>query len=73
MSYPEKGRSCLGHEGRGKLYRLTIKLTSFQTIVKDFPFTLRVTSNDSFKSIASHKKFIFLKNVLWITLQCHET
>ena len=46
----------------GKLHRLTIKSTSFKTVVKDFPYTLRVPSNDCFKSIASHKKCIFLKN-----------
>ena len=53
-----------GTRGRGKLYRLIIKWTSFKTVVKDFPYTLRVPSTDCFKSIASHKKCIFLKNEL---------
>ena len=52
-------------KGRGKLYRLTIKWASSKTVVKDFPHTLRVLSTDRFKSIASHKNCIFLKNKLF--------
>ena len=56
MTCLEEGRVCLGEpfEGRcrGELYRLTVELTSSKTVVKDFPYTLKVTSTDSFKSIA---------------------
>ena len=42
-----------GTKGTRKLYQLTIKKTSSKTVVKDFSYTLRVPSNNCFKSIAS--------------------
>ena len=62
MTYLGEGRVYLGNQGQGKVYRLTTKLTSSKTVVKDFPYTLRVPSTDCFKSTASNKKCIFLKN-----------
>ena len=56
-----KERFAWGTKGIGKLYKLTIKWTSSKTVVKGFPYTLRVTSTYYFKSIASRKKKIFLK------------
>ena len=55
-----------GTRGMEKLYRLTIKWTSSKTVVKDFPYTLRVPSTDCFNSIVSHKKCVFLKNYLFL-------
>ena len=56
-------KSLPGGPGVGeKLYRLTIKWTSSKTVAKDFPYSLRVPSTNCFKSIASHKKCISLKN-----------
>ena len=60
----EKKIFSWGTRGREKLYRLTTKWTSFKAAVKDFSYTLRAPSTDCFKSIASHKKWIFLKNWL---------
>ena len=62
MTNLREGRLCLRNEGQGKLCRLTMKRTSFKTAVKGFPNTLRVPSTDYFKSIASHKNCIVLKN-----------
>ena len=45
MTYFGEGSVCLGDQGREKLYRLTIKWTSFKTVVEDFPYTLRVPSS----------------------------
>ena len=45
--------------GRENLYRLPLKWTSSKTVVKVFPYTLRVTSTDCFKSIASHENAYF--------------
>ena len=53
MTYPRKGRICLGTRSMGKLYRLTIQI---KAVFKDFSYTLRVPSTDYFKSIASHTK-----------------
>ena len=39
-----------------------LKRTSSKTVVKDFPYILRIPSTDYFKSIASHKKCILLKS-----------
>ena len=54
-----------GIRGREKLYTWTTKQTTSKTVVKDFPCTSRVPSSDCFKSIALHKKCIFLKNYLF--------
>ena len=40
MTYLEEGRGCLGARGRGELCRLTTKLASSKTVVKDFSYTL---------------------------------
>ena len=48
--------------GREELYRFAVKWTLSQIVVKNFPCTLKVPSPDCFKSIASHKICIFLKN-----------
>ena len=65
ITYHREGRVCLDSRVRGKLYRLTTKWTSFKTVDKDFPYTLRVPSTDCFESILLHKKCIFLNNQLF--------
>ena len=47
-----KERFAWEARGRVKLYRLTIKWFSSKKVVKDFLYTLSVTSTDCLKSIA---------------------
>ena len=60
MTYPRKGRICLGTRSMGKLYWLTIQI---KAVFKDFSYTLRVHSTDCFKSIASHTEMHISKCV----------
>ena len=80
MTYLGKEGFACGTRGMGKLYRVTIRWTVSKTVLKDFPYTLRVPSTDCFKSIASQKKHIiqewaFLNNLLFFEslFRCHET
>ena len=60
VTYLGEVRVCLWNQRWEKLHRLTIKWTSSKIVFKDFPNTFIVPSTDCFKSIASHKKCIFL-------------
>ena len=53
LTLVKEGFAC-ETRGRGKLYRLTKKWTSFKTVVKEF--LASVPSTDSFKPVASKKK-----------------
>ena len=53
--------------------KLTVKWFSSKTVVKDFPYTLRVPSTDWFKSVAQKMHISQELAFCWITLQCYET
>ena len=65
MTYLGEGRVSLGDQGQGEIIQINFKMNFIIDSCQRFSHTLRVPSTDCFKSIASHKKCIFLKNQLF--------